>query len=132
MKNVTVRIGLDIARKNFVAYGVDQHGKGSLKKKLQRKEVLSFFTQLTITSTATVPVSLLATARLHVTLQITLRLEWWGSMCLYQCLSRITVLVDGNVRYLGICTHMALMEFAFILGEKLLPSVGHPASCGRS
>lgn len=43
MKNVTVRIGLDIARKNFVAYGVDQHGKGSLKKKLQRKEVLSFF-----------------------------------------------------------------------------------------
>lgn len=46
MKNVTVRIGLDIAKNVFVAYGVDQHGKVSLKKKLQRKDVLSFFAQL--------------------------------------------------------------------------------------
>ncbi|MCR8923395.1 IS110 family transposase [Dasania sp. GY-MA-18] len=46
MKNATVRIGLDIAKNIFVAYGVDQYGNNSLKKKLKRQSMLRFFAQL--------------------------------------------------------------------------------------
>ena len=46
MTAITVRIGLDIAKNVFVAYGVDRSGNTSLKKSLKRSSVLSFFAQL--------------------------------------------------------------------------------------
>lgn len=42
----TATIGLDIAKNVFQVYGVDQHGKAVLQRKLRRGEVLRFFAKL--------------------------------------------------------------------------------------
>lgn len=42
-----IRIGLDIAKHIFYLHGVDAHGKTTLRKKLQRHELLAFFGRLT-------------------------------------------------------------------------------------
>src|SRR5580765_7573588 len=42
----TAMIGLDIAKNVFQVYGVDQHGKPMLQRKLRRGEVLRFFAKL--------------------------------------------------------------------------------------
>ncbi len=39
-------IGLDIAKRVFQVHGADAGGKGQLRRKLQRAEVLTFFTTL--------------------------------------------------------------------------------------
>ena len=39
-------IGLDIAKRVFQAHGADASGKGVLRRKLQRAEVLTFFAAL--------------------------------------------------------------------------------------
>ena len=39
-------IGLDIAKRVFQVHGADAAGKGQLRRKLQRSEVLTFFAAL--------------------------------------------------------------------------------------
>ena len=39
-------IGLDIAKRVFQAHGADASGKGQLRRKLQRADVLTFFASL--------------------------------------------------------------------------------------
>ncbi len=39
-------VGLDIAKRVFQAHGADASGKAVLRRKLQRSEVLKFFTSL--------------------------------------------------------------------------------------
>jgi len=43
---IVCRIGLDIAKNYFQAYGVDKHGKQVFNKKLRRADVLPFFANL--------------------------------------------------------------------------------------
>ena len=43
--NIT-RIGLDIAKQVFQVHGVDEHGKGVLRKTLKRDQVVEFFAQV--------------------------------------------------------------------------------------
>ena len=42
----TTTIGLDIAKRVFQVHGADATGKGHLRRKLQRAEVLTFFASL--------------------------------------------------------------------------------------
>ena len=46
MAEPTVRCGLDIGKKNFAVFGVNQAGRTSIKRQLTRSEVSSFFCQL--------------------------------------------------------------------------------------
>jgi len=45
MKVTTV--GIDLAKNVFQVHGVDQRGKPVVEKRLERKQVLAFFAQLT-------------------------------------------------------------------------------------
>jgi transposase len=40
------RIGLDLAKNVFQAYGVDEHGTVALRKQLRRRDVLTFLASL--------------------------------------------------------------------------------------
>lgn len=46
MDKVPVRCGLDIAKNVFAVHAVNNHGKGIIRKNLQRKNVLEYFAQL--------------------------------------------------------------------------------------
>lgn len=39
-------VGLDLAKRVFQVHGVDERGKGRVRKQLRRREVLSFFATL--------------------------------------------------------------------------------------